>query len=317
MGIIHVQTPDPHETEQLTTLFIAVTCTVFCKTERQFPVTTVFSRKYFVVMRAVHGLEVVFNPFKFHRWIHALLVIRKVTTGDVKAFLGNMWRHHTLVSGSSFRFLCQPLQFFNNDRTVGHPQGKAWSYIVIKGENTQLFAEFSVVSFLGLFQHQDMIIQFFLVRKTYSINTGKLLVLLIPFPIGTGDRSKLDGLDQACMRDVRATAEIGKCTLGIKTDFSICETLQQIQFVFIPFFGKIGDGIILGNLLANENIILFGQLSHLFFKIGQFLFRYCFAAKIHVIIKAPVNGRPHPKFHSRKRSFNRLCKKVCGRMPKR
>ena len=157
-----------------------------------------------------------------------------------------------------------------------------------------------------------MLIKFFLVRKTYAIYTGQLFVLFIAFPIGTSNGSQFDGLDEACMRDMRPTAEISKCTLRIKADFSICEALQKIQFVFIPFFGKIGNGIVFGNLLANENIVLLGKFTHLFFEIGQFLFRNCFAAKIHVIIKTPVNCGTYPKFHARKSSFHSFRKQVCG-----
>ena len=57
--VVHVQRAHAHEAEQLARLLVAIAGAVFRQAQRQIAVTARLRRKNAVVMRAVHGFEVV------------------------------------------------------------------------------------------------------------------------------------------------------------------------------------------------------------------------------------------------------------------
>ncbi len=57
--VVHVQRADAHEAEQFARLLVAVVSAVFGQAQRQVAVTARFRRENAVVMRAVHGFEVI------------------------------------------------------------------------------------------------------------------------------------------------------------------------------------------------------------------------------------------------------------------
>src|ERR1019366_5429503 len=57
--VVHVERAHAHEAEQLAALLVAVASAVFREAQRQVAVTVRFSRKNAVMMRAVHGFEVI------------------------------------------------------------------------------------------------------------------------------------------------------------------------------------------------------------------------------------------------------------------
>ena len=59
MRVVHVERTHPHEPEQLARLFVTIAAAILRQTQRQIAITVRLGRKDAVVMRAVHGLEVV------------------------------------------------------------------------------------------------------------------------------------------------------------------------------------------------------------------------------------------------------------------
>ena len=61
-----------------------------------------------------------------------------------------------------------------------------------------------------------MFCQQFLLWKRHPIDTGKLFVLFVTTPVGTGNIGKFYGLDDAGIRNMSTTAEIGKIVVITK-----------------------------------------------------------------------------------------------------
>ncbi len=88
MGVVHLHRADPHEAEQFTGLFVAVTGPVFGKAHWEVAIASGHCAKDFVVMRAVHRLEIVLLSgcessvgkriffLEDHRGEHAFFVVR-------------------------------------------------------------------------------------------------------------------------------------------------------------------------------------------------------------------------------------------------
>ena len=59
MGIIHVEATHAHQAEEFPRLLVAIIGAVFGQAQREFAVTARLRRKNAMMMRAVHGFEVV------------------------------------------------------------------------------------------------------------------------------------------------------------------------------------------------------------------------------------------------------------------
>ena len=55
-----------------------VTCAVFREAQWQITVALWPGREYLVVVRAIHGLQIIFATLVFHRREHGVLVVRQV-----------------------------------------------------------------------------------------------------------------------------------------------------------------------------------------------------------------------------------------------
>ena len=113
-----------------------------------------------------------------------------------------------------------------------------------------------------------------------------------------------------------AAAEICKIALGVKRDLSVIQTLQEIQFVLIPFFRKVLNRLCFGHFLSDKGASLAGKFDHFFLNVPQLILGYRGTAEIHIVIKPFVNGRTYPEFNSRVDVFNGFSKQVGRRMPK-
>lgn len=63
---------------------MAVDRTILGKAHRQIAIALVTRRINLVMVRAVHGLEVVFSTFIGHRWIHSFFVVWQMTARNVE-----------------------------------------------------------------------------------------------------------------------------------------------------------------------------------------------------------------------------------------
>ena len=76
--VVHLQAAHAHEAHQRPVVFVAVTGTVFGKSEGQVAVRAGPGGVNLVMKRAVHRFEVVLDVVKFHRGEHVAFVVRQV-----------------------------------------------------------------------------------------------------------------------------------------------------------------------------------------------------------------------------------------------
>ena len=83
---------------------------------------------------AIHGLDIIFDPFHFHGGVHALLVVRQVPAADEEIFLGDMRCAHRIVAVGALHFSGQLFQLLDDHRAARRPQGQAGTYPLGKCE---------------------------------------------------------------------------------------------------------------------------------------------------------------------------------------
>ena len=105
---------------------------------------------------------------------------------------------------------------------------------------------------------------------------------------------------------MRPAAQIGKIALRIKANAAIFQIAQQVKFVFVAFFGKIGYSIRFAHLGAHKGRLLLCQIFHLVFNGHQIFLGQLSLAQINIVVKPGwVNGwRAHPKLYARKQRLN-------------
>lgn len=68
---------------------------------------------------------------------------------------------------------------------------------LMQAEKIELFAQFTMIAFLGFLQHLKVLVQVSLFLKSRTIDTLKHLIMLITTPVSTSNALQFDGLDLA------------------------------------------------------------------------------------------------------------------------
>ena len=67
-----------------------------------------------------------------------------------------------------------------------------------------------MIAFPRFFEPRQILIELFLTEEGRSVNALQLRIVLVAFPIGSGDRHQLERLQFLSGRYVRAAAEVNK-----------------------------------------------------------------------------------------------------------
>src|SRR5258708_25236159 len=105
-------------------------------------------------------------------------------------------------------------------------------------KQVELLAEYAMVASLDLFQALEVSLQVFRVEERRPIDPLQLLVLLIPQPIGSGDRRHLERFDPAGRRHMRAAAEVYKSAAAIERNLlaGLRELLDEVDLHELAVF---------------------------------------------------------------------------------
>ena len=153
-----------------------------------------------------------------------------------------------------------------------------------------------MVSLLRLFEKDEILVEHLLLREGDPIDTGELLALLIPSPVGTCDAEELHSLDIACIRHVRATTEVGEGSLRIGRDRSIGQVCDQLELVLIPLLLEELRDLSLGDITADDRLLTSSCLEHLLLDDCEvcILELHPFT-EVYIIVEAILNRRANPK----------------------
>ena len=142
-----------------------------------------------------------------------------------------MGRANALISGGELGFLCEFLQFLDQDGPFGKPERQAWADIVIETKELHLTPEFAVIALLGLLQHLEVGVHVGLVLERRAVDALKLRISLVAFVVCAGDVGEFEGADPAGVRNMGAGAEIGKVAIAIQGyDLAVGDVLNDVQF---------------------------------------------------------------------------------------
>src|SRR5688572_12403515 len=109
-----------------------------------------------------------------------------------------------------------------------------------------------MVTLLRLFEYMKILFQFFLFRERDPIDAGQHLVLLIASPVGTRYIQQLDRLNEACMRNMRAPAQVSKFSLFVESYGTICKVVDKFKFVRVVLLREVSQCIGLTYITPNE-----------------------------------------------------------------
>src|SRR5215204_2402164 len=96
-----------------------------------------------------------------------------------------------------------------------------------------------MVALFCFFYEVNMFFEFFLFGEGDPVNTGEHFVLLISAPVGTGNIQQFHRFDETSAWNVWTFTEINKVTLLIESDFSIFESVDQLDLIRIILICKI------------------------------------------------------------------------------
>ena len=172
-----------------------------------------------------------------------------------------------------------------------------------------------MVALAGFFELVEVFVQFLLLGEGDAVNPRQLFARFIPPPVSACHGRQLNGFDLARVGDMRPAAQVGELSLGVESNFAIFQLFEQFEFVLIPLFAEVGNGLLLRHFLADVGIFLARQLLHLRLNLGQVLNGESAVAEVHVVVEPIFDGRPDAKFHARIERFKRLSHEVSGGVP--
>ena len=181
-------------------------------------------------------------------------------------------------------------------------------------KETQLLAQLSVVTLLGLFHHGDVSLQLLFLRKCSSVDTGQHLIVLVASPVSACQAHDLESLAYVFgTLKVRSCAQIHELTLLVKADFRILwKVLDQLYLVGLALLLHKCDSLLAGLGEAHDLQVLLDDLLHL----GLDLLKVVGgqrSLKIHIVVEAVGHGRSDGQLYGRVQTLYSLCHHVaCG-----
>ena len=134
MSIVHAERTYSHESEKGSGVFVSVAVSIFGKTEGEVSVTFWGGGVNFMVMRAVHGFEIVFLVVEFHGGKHVFCIIGEVPRTKVEGFFGDVRASDSVVAVFEFYFFGEVFEDFYHGGAFGKPEGKTWTDFFVEGE---------------------------------------------------------------------------------------------------------------------------------------------------------------------------------------
>ena len=167
-----------------------------------------------------------------------------------------------------------------------------------------------MVSLLGLFEDNEILVEKGLLGECDSIDTGQLLTLFIASPVSSGDRGKLYCLDYLCIAKMGALAKVSERPVGIICNGAVLELGDKLLLVLVAFFRKICHCIGLGDILAYKILLFSRKLEHLLLYLRKVGVGKCHTAEVDIIVEAVLNSRSDTEFNARVESLESLCHKM-------
>ena len=302
---------------QLTALLVTANRTELSQTQRQILIRTGRVLENHTVVRAVHRFQEVLLALlrRMDRLERILAILRIVTRSDIQHLVSNRRTHHLLITVLSLDATQEILQAQAQSRTLRQPHRQTLAHHVREHKEIHLLTNLTVVTFLRLLQHHQILIQHLLLWEGDTIKTYQLLALLIATPISSCHAQDLHCLQVRGVRQVRATAQIGERTLRIGCDRTISQLADQLSLIFFTAVAKHLQSVRLRDALTLDLLLLGYQLLHLRLDSGKVALLDHGLTRIYIIVKTILDSRTDTELNARIQLLQRLSHQVRARMP--
>ena len=216
-----------------------------------------------------------------------------------------------------FLILHPTLQGLDNTGTLWQQDGQALADLFHGGEEFQFTAQLIVVPLQCLCLALQIQIQLFLAGECNAVDSLQHLAVTVATPVSAAGLGQLKAivLDTARVVHVRASAQIGKLTLGVEADDSIFgQVIDQFHLVGLVQTFHIGNSLFPGLLAALQTDALLANLLHLRFNFLQMLGSES-EGGIEVIVEAFLDGRTDGQLHLGPQPLDSLGHNVGGGVP--
>ena len=213
------------------------------------------------VARAVHRLHRVVAVFRTGGE-HVLGVVRPVAGLLPENAVDHLRRAHLDVAVLALHLAHVLLQHLVDGPASRMPEHHA-RRLFLQVEQVQLLADAAVIALLGFLDALDVGSQLLLVRPGSAVDTLQLLVLRVAAPVCTGDFGQLEGLEEAGIGHMRATAHIHVLFMEIQTHgLLVRHVVDQAQLVFLATRLEQLDDLGTRRHLLDDVVVLVDQLGH-------------------------------------------------------
>src|SRR5439155_18233448 len=173
------------------------------------------------VSGAVHRLEgerlLVLVPLDEE---HVLLVVLVVTRGLVGLEVVEERGLHLEVPAPAVLPAPEVLERVPDHHALRVPERRARRG-VREMEEVELLSQAAVVALARLLEPLEIGLEVLWVVERRPVNAGELRPLLVPAPVGAGEREELHRLDRLGVLEVRATAEVDEVSLPVEGDVAL------------------------------------------------------------------------------------------------
>ena len=279
------------ESVELTALLIAEDSTELSDAERQVFVRAWLACVDLTVMRAVHWLEHVLLILlrRVDRLEGILAVVGVVSRGDIEVFRADARSDDLLIVVRLEHATKQLLQAQTQLCALRQPDGQTLADAVGEHEEFHFLADLAVVTLLGLFKHDEILVEHLLLGEGDAVDTCHLLALGIAAPESTCYAGDLDSFDGTRAHQVRTTAEVCEVALGVCSDGTVSEILLNVlHLIFLSVSLKLLDGVGFGYLTSYDGLVFLGKFLHLLLDLGEVVFGDHLALRGHDIIEEAV-----------------------------
>ncbi len=252
---------------QLARLLVTVNRAELRQTHGQLLVRTGLRAVDFAVVRTVHRFEQVL--LALDRGVdgleRVLAVFGVMARGDVELLVADVRGDDLLVAVLLLHVAQELLQPVAQRGALGQPQRQALPHALREAEQLEVLAQLAVVALLGLLHHLEVLVEHRFLGERDAVDARQHLVLLVAAPVGSCYGGELQRLDVTRIGDVRSAAEVRERAVGIEGDGAVLEVRDQLDLVLVALLGEGPERFGLGDLAADELLLVAGELLHLLF----------------------------------------------------
>ncbi len=127
---------------------------------------------------------------------------------------------HPLIASLGLHLSRELLQLGDHDAAVGQPERQSRADFFVEDKDVQIATQFAMVAFLGLFEHLQVLVEFFFVAPGRAVDPLQHGVMLIAAPVRARHRSQFEAVrgDLAGMFQMWTAAEILEAVLLVGAD---------------------------------------------------------------------------------------------------